>query len=246
MITYVYDGTFEGLLTSIHEVYYRREKPDRIVRTGNRQQNFLEVTKIINTDITSYLKVYNSIKDKISDNALQNVYYAYLSEIENNEICILNYLRLGWRVGKNVDNYIFDEMVNKVIDSSRKVTGECHRMLGLLRFRKFKEDFYYSAIEPQYNILELIAPHFSERFADQCFIIQDLKRSKAVVYDMNNWYITSTIKNYNLNQGENEEEYERLWKQYFKNIAIHEKTNYKLQRGHMPKYYWKHLIEKPQ
>jgi probable DNA metabolism protein len=41
-----------------------------------------------------------------------------------------------------------------------------------------------------------------------------------------------------------EEFYQTLWKQYFKSIAIEGRINPRLQMQHMPKKYWKYLIEK--
>ena len=40
-----------------------------------------------------------------------------------------------------------------------------------------------------------------------------------------------------------EKEYRRLWKNYFDNIAIRERTNPRCQRNFMPVRYWKHLTE---
>ena len=41
MIYYIYDNTFEGLLTAIYEAYYRRENPDDIIPKEREEENFL-------------------------------------------------------------------------------------------------------------------------------------------------------------------------------------------------------------
>ena len=41
MIYYVYDSTFDGLLTCIYEAYYRHESPDDIVPMERVDDNFL-------------------------------------------------------------------------------------------------------------------------------------------------------------------------------------------------------------
>jgi probable DNA metabolism protein len=43
---------------------------------------------------------------------------------------------------------------------------------------------------------------------------------------------------------ENEVQYQRLWKRYFKAITIRERINPKLHRQHLPRRYWKYLTEK--
>ena len=40
-----------------------------------------------------------------------------------------------------------------------------------------------------------------------------------------------------------ERHYRRLWKSYFENIAIKERTNPRCQKNFMPVRYWKHLTE---
>jgi probable DNA metabolism protein len=37
--------------------------------------------------------------------------------------------------------------------------------------------------------------------------------------------------------------YQALWKSYFKNIAIGERKNPRLQRQFIPRRYWKNLVE---
>lgn len=41
-----------------------------------------------------------------------------------------------------------------------------------------------------------------------------------------------------------EKDYQELWKTYFKAVDIPERRNMKLHVQHVPKRYWKYLIEK--
>ena len=41
MITYIYDGSFDGLLTAIHAAFYSDVKPSHIVRKEDFVENFL-------------------------------------------------------------------------------------------------------------------------------------------------------------------------------------------------------------
>ena len=41
MLYYIYDGSFEGLLTAIYEAYYRRQHPDEILSIEDIQENLL-------------------------------------------------------------------------------------------------------------------------------------------------------------------------------------------------------------
>ena len=41
-----------------------------------------------------------------------------------------------------------------------------------------------------------------------------------------------------------ETDYQELWKAYFKSVDIPERRNLKLHLQHVPKRYWKYLVEK--
>ena len=117
-------------------------------------------------------------------------------------------------------------------------------MLGLIRFQLYKNNIYYAALEPDHNIAELIAPHFADRMADQNWIIHDLKRNLAVVYNQNEWFSTTFTLEHKLKLEVEEQYYQKLWQQYYDSIAISNRLNPKLQKNFMPQRYWKHLVEK--
>ena len=244
MIYYIYDGTFEGLLTAIYEAYYNSEKPDYIVPIEDYQQDLFSQGVIIQTNFEKSNRVYQSIEEKISYQSLRNVFYAYLSELKGVGTLIYRYLQLGWKLGPSVNSHLSQDLVKQILQVSQKVATERHRMLGLIRFRKMQNDVYYASIEPDYNIVGLVAPHFAKRLADQNWLIHDLKRGFAAVFNQKEWVITELPASANLLYEENEHMYQQLWKQYYASITIENRKNSKLQRQFMPQRYWKHLIER--
>lgn len=243
MLYYIYDGSFFGLLTAIHEIYYRKEQPDGIILGQSSEiQLFVDHYEVV-TDEVKAQKVYDSIYSKISYQALKNTYYSYLSEHPESGIWIYEYLKLGWKIGPKIDLNLTDERVHRIHGLCKKVGLERHRMLGLVRFQLLKFNIYYAAIEPDHNIVELIAPHFAKRMADQNWLIHDIKRNMAAVYNQKEWFLTDFTLENKLELEENELFYQNLWKQYFKNIAISNRKNLKVQRAFMPQRYWKHLVE---
>lgn len=244
MIYYIYDGTFEGLLTAIYEAYYRPEKPDLIMNVEEYEADLFSRPVIITTDETKSKKVYRSIEEKISEQALMHVYYAYLSDIKGIGTLIYHYLKLGWQVGADIDSQLSREPVREMHAVYQRVSKERHRMLGLLRFRKLTGEIFFATFEPDHNIVGLIAPHFARRLSDQNWIILDIKRKLAAVYNQKEWFITNWNLPENLPYEETEEIYQQLWKQYFASTAIQDRMNPRLQRQFMPVRYWKHLIEK--
>ncbi len=243
MVVYIYDGSFEGILTCIYEAYYRKEKPDSIISGSYVQGGLADALIYIETDAGKYEKVYKSIITKISSSALEDIYAVYLSEADDCAWLIYKYLRIGYCMGDRVRRFHTDDIVARVNKICRRVYLEKHKMLGFVRFSLVDENIYYSSIEPDNNILALIAPHFAHRYADQNFIIHDLKRKIAVVYNMENWHITDVIKSYEAKYLEEELTYRKLWKEFFKNICIESRKNIRLQRMMMPGRYWKHIHE---
>ncbi|QGG49394.1 TIGR03915 family putative DNA repair protein [Heliorestis convoluta] len=244
MVIYLYDGSFEGLLTSIYEAYYRREEPEEIHSLASVYTASLFASSVtIETDPEKAEKVVQSIQNKISSQAFRHSAYAFLSEAKGAELFIYQYLRLGWKVGPDVDRYLVDP-VWTIHQLSGKVAKERHRMLGLLRFRLLRDDIYYGPMETDHNILGLLAPHFTRRLADQNWIIHDKKRSMAALYNQKEWILTDLNREQVISLAPEEKEYQALWKDYFNNVTITERKNLKQQRSYMPFRYWSYLIEK--
>lgn len=243
MVYYIYDGTFDGLLTSIYDSYYEKDCPEQIVTPDNFTDNFLIRRRYIETDKEKSAKVHDAIIKKISKDALTNIMCAYLSEDKNAGIFILEYLRFGFKVGKIVDSYLSDDRVYNIHRLVRKVYGERHLLLGIIRFRLLHNNVYYAPIDTQYNTACILGEHFAERMSDQIFVIHDVKRNYGVFYDKTRWFISNIEINEKLDFHEKELFYQELWKKYFESVTIKDRINPKLQSSFMPKRYWKYLIE---
>ncbi|MFN8364013.1 MAG: DUF4130 domain-containing protein [Cloacibacterium normanense] len=57
-------------------------------------------------------------------------------------------------------------------------------MLAFVRFELLQDEVYFAKIEPDFNVLPLIRKHFKERYADQKWMIFDLKRHYGIFYDL--------------------------------------------------------------
>ncbi len=244
MIHYIYDGSFEGILTAIYHAYYNKEIPEQILSQDDLQESLMVRKVYIETDMEKADKVYHSVETKISKQAMKNIFYVYLSEERDRGTMIYQYLKLGWKMGKSIDGNLKNNHVLVVQNMYKKVSKEIHLMLGLVRFKELKNDLLYAAIEPDYNIVFALADHFAERISNERWIIHDIRRNIAVVYNKEEWLLTELKLKGDIEVHQEEESYQKLWKQYFKSISIENKVNPRLQKGYMPVRYWKHLIEK--
>jgi probable DNA metabolism protein len=244
MIYYIFDGSFEGLLTSIYEAYYGINKPEEIVPEWQFIPTLLSESVYIKTDNEKSTKVYNAIKNKISKSSLDLLYHVYLSELQGSCTLAYEYIKLGFKLGKDVDLYLHKDCVLGVHNINKKVIYECHRMLGFVRFKSI-DNMFYSSIEPDHNILGLLASHFASRLPNENWIIHDLKRNLAVFYNTKEWIVTPLAKEKveDFFISEENELYETLWKEFFKTISVENRINPKLQKRMIPARYWKHLTE---
>lgn len=244
MITYIYDGSFDGLLTSIHAAFYSDVKPNDIVRKEEFVENFLIEKRYITTDSQKAKNVYQAIEKKISSESLRRVFYAYLSELPDSGMIVLRYLQIAFKIGAYIDSNLANEDVLNMDKISRLVGKERHRVTGILRFKKIDQDILYAQIEPDHNVIALVAPHFKERLKNENFIIHDTKREIGVFYNKKEWIVRDIEKPDPFLVRDSEEIYEDLWRTYFKSISIQSKINPKLQKRNMPMRYWKYLTEK--
>lgn len=244
MLVYVYDGSFEGVLTAIFEAYYRKEAPGRILPEHCLQRDILASYIFIETDAVKSDRVYASIRRNISEDALKNIYHVFLSEDPEAATLIYHYLRLGWKMGGKVDLHLADESVFKIMDISRRVGLEVHRMMGFVRFRQVEGGIFYAPVSPDNNVVELLAPHFAQRLSDQQWIIHDVKREIAALYNLKRWIISEFTAGEIPRATEDERQYASLWKELFNTLEIKSRTNRKLQRQLLPRRYWDYLTEK--
>ena len=243
--TYIYDGTFEGLLSIVFDCYLSKTLPQKIVTSNNYIDNFLDNTTIIKTDYEKSQRIFDGVVNNICKEALYNSYYAFLSDDKQKEINILKYLCNGFDIGPEINNKITISYVFKVINLRRKALSECHKLKGLLRFREVDDNLCYASVHPDNNILEPLGKHFINRMPTMQFIIHDKNRDLCFIYNGKEYRIINS-KDIKIPSVSNDEiTYQNLWKLFFNTIAIKERTNPRCQMQFMPKKYWKDLIEEP-
>lgn len=238
---YLYDGSFDGFLTSVYYSYYGH-KADGIYPVNNYQFDLMTQSKIIQTDQILAAKVYDAAASKISSDFLQHAFYVFLSFHPFKENLILKYFQLGFKLGPKIDNYHTHPDVLPIQQLSKKVFFEAQRFYGFLRFVDTGK-YLYAVLEPDHNILILLADHFSDRLAGEYFIIHDKKRGLAIIYNKKEWYLSDFSKEISIPNSETEMFYQELWTNYFTHIGIESRKNKTLQAHFVPQRYRHNLIE---
>jgi len=256
MMIYIYDGTFEGLLTAIcHGLRHNHAISD--ITTFQRYQPDL-FSKVVEIEtVSDKARDFYRKLESLSKEMTATVSYAFLSEQPGMEMLIFDYLKTIFLHGTEMITNMNHPAIFRLYHLRRKVRHEIDRYHGFVRFRQLSNGIFYSPIEPDYNIVQFLAPHFTARFADQCWMIHDILRETGIFYNLKQCVYLPRVprdhplvrpvldpsKENALAADVTELKYQHLWMRYFKEIAIMERHNPKVQRQQMPRRYWKHLIE---
>lgn len=251
MTTLVYDGTFEGLLTAVFEIYERKLHHIKLFQGKWRNSALFEDVVQVITDTVKYDRVLKGLKKRISPQGIQQLYAAYLAETDTCAEVIVGCIRHAFDSPYNIEEDYGNRFVLRLSEIVQQVRRERHRMEAFVRFQKLKDEIFYAAVEPDFNVLPLLIGHFKNRYADQKWIIYDLKRKYGIYYDLNDVeyveldFSTANHKGRQASVYFAEEHlYQHLWKNYFNSSNISSRKNTRLHLRHIPKRYWKHLTEK--
>ena len=253
--TFLYDRTFDGLLTSVFEVFVRKEFPGALLGEGEPLPLFHEGVYTVVTDTEKAGRVWKALEKKLSGRALTMLTVSYLSELPELDLHLFNYICKAVRADRSIETFFTDDDVRFVTDTFRRVRYERLRMMQFVRFQKAKDGTYFSLIRPDFNVIPLIIPHFQDRFADQPWIIYDVRRDYGCYYngsEVTEITITEDGRTFDPRTGklpaelmaEDEMLFQELWRTYFKAVCIKERLNLRKQRKDMPVRYWAYMTEK--
>lgn len=249
--TVIYDGTFDGLLTAIFEIFeYKLDVSQIVSQQAYAVQDFFAEEHTVNSNDVKSERVRKRIKSNLGTGGLSDLLRVFLSEVADRERLI--YFAVAQSVKhpqQNIlENYALSEIlqISKIVKSVRR---ETHRMNAFIRFEKLKDGSFFAKIEPDFNVLPLISHHFKQRYLDQKWMIYDLKRGYGILWDLqelNSFLPENALGMHQSEQFHHEEEqyFQQMWQRYFIKTGIESRRNPKLHIQHVPKRYWKYLTEK--
>lgn len=252
MIIFRYDKTFDGLLTAVFDAYNRKTFPDRLLDETEVEPLFTDEYYTVITDEAKSGRVWQGLRRKLMAISCNMLRYVWLSELPGSDELIFRYIRKAFDNKHSIEMNFADDDVLEMRNLAKKVDKERCRLIELVRFQKAADDIFFAPVSPDHNTLPLTLEHFTDRFADQKWIIYDTKRNYGYYYDL------KTVTEMTLDSkdlfpegkldeklmAEDEKLFQDLWRGYFKSMTIKERINLKLQRQHLPERYWKYLTEK--
>ena len=179
-IIYVYDGSFNGLLTAVFESLKNKEIPAQIVAEDEFVPTFYLAHRVVTEDKLA-ARVKREIKQTAGIRAYNAVKLGYLTGLNNREAIINEFIHMALHYGEGVTRMLADESVNRLFKAVIALKQECNKYLKLAMLEA-ADDFYTAVIEPKNNILPIITTYFCEKLNASSFLIFDKSHCKAAVF----------------------------------------------------------------
>ncbi|MDR1860447.1 MAG: TIGR03915 family putative DNA repair protein [Bacteroidales bacterium] len=249
---FFYDKTFDGLLSAVFQAYSTKRFPDRLLKVGDVAPMFIDERITVITDPDQAGRVWTGLLNKTDATVRNMLGYVWLSEISGSDELLFRYICKTFDSKHTVAWNFGDADVLELTKIARKVAHEALYIKQFVRFQKSADGIYVAPIHPEYNALPLTIAHFSDRFADQQWVIYDTKRKYGYYYNLHEAVEITLADDNNLLNGrlndtamdDDEKLFQQLWKSYFKAMAIKERLNPRLHRHNMPTRFWRYLTEK--
>lgn len=248
IMIYIYDGSYQGFMSVVYANYYQK-RADEVIGQEQSTGFFLDENKEIQTNPEYAARVEKALYEKCGQRVMEHIYYAFHSSKPEKDTWLLRFIELAFKIGENIKNALSETEVLRIYNLSKKVSRERHSFLGFVRFEEIEDNgqvFLYSGIEPENNILPLIAGHFAQRFYQERIIIHDSNRKMALLAYQGKWELSyfeiakEVISN---KQSQVERGFQKLWQGYVEHIAINERKSKKRQQQFVPLKYRKNLTE---
>ena len=240
MKIFITDGTAASFFTAVFDAFTHK---DCLITSNSQIQLSLDSESVsVNCDRQKYERVRQGIAryDKYAE---EKTLLVLRSCNELKEQIAFEYIKRLLQIKAPISRRLSLTEVIKFNDILHKVTGETHKLTGFLRFMECTGGVLYAPYSPDNNVTDLLMTHFAARLKCEKFIIHDIKRKIAGIYNSKEWTIGYADKA-EICLSENEKAFENLWKKYYKSVNIEERPHEKQMKGYMPVRYWKFLPEK--
>ncbi len=238
---YCYDGSFAGFLTCVFEAYANREEPVCFLTEGDGRVT-LWPERTVEADQQKARRVYRSLDRSLGQQGRRLVSYGFLTCLEERELHLWDFLRLGYERGPAVVRDLTDPRVAALDRAVRHLTREAHLFKGFTRFSD-QGGVLAGEIEPKNRVLPLLRPHFAARYPGEALALYDRTHREALFCQRGRWAILP-LDQFSLAPPEGDElDWRKLWRRFYDTIAIEGRYNPKCRMTQMPKRYWGTMTE---
>lgn len=226
------------LFCEYHTVVPDSEKAEKVRRSIYRKLGIG-----IYSDIT--VCIYGTFSDKANA-----IYHTLVDCLAPGGSLYGKKLPSGFHPGGTGSNYLenlCNPYVKRISEMKKNIWLEQERLLQFVRFRELNNGILFAKAEPGHNVLPLIADHFANRLPLERWLIYDSVRQCALAHEPHKGCLfmkdiqikEEFLEGYTEIKGE----YEELWWNFCKSIAIRPRANPKLQQHFVPLKLRKNIIE---
>ena len=249
---FFYDKTFEGLLSAVFDAFSLKLFPEKLLQAGDIAPMFTDTTHTVATNEKNADRVWKGLQKKLNKKACNMLTHVWLSELKGSDELLFRYICKTFATNRKIQFNFGDADILEVERIARKVAHEAHYLKMFVRFQKAADQIFFAPVRPQFNALPLAIAHFTDRFADQQWVIYDLRRNYGYYYDLHaTQEITFTDDDHLLSgkldeslMAADEKLFQDLWISYFRALTIKERINPRLHKKNMPVRFWPLLTEK--
>ncbi len=199
---------------------------------------------LITTDPGWANRVSEGLRSRLGEEFIRKLGLAFLSETDGIEEVLIRVTRQALKQGPGFLKKINHPLVHQFEKAALHTSRDRHRLLGLIRFNRLRDDSYLACIEPRTHITPLLGGHFAKRLEDQRWIIADTRRNCGVLGGQGRWHFDRSLKIHRRPEWhDTETEVVELWRSFYTHISNPQRHNPKLRQHFMPKQYWRYLTE---
>ncbi len=236
---YFYDGSKTAFLTAFVLAF---RDGQAVLSSRGCQLSLAQETVFVTPEPERAKKAEQRLL-KIDPDCMNDLSTLLRSGDQDRDMVALNYFKLLVKEGRPVRKMFAEECVTAAMECIRRVTFEIHRFHGFVRFMESASGALYAPISPDNDICDLLVPHFRARLPEYPFVIHDVGRKKAAVYDGSHVFL-APLERAEVLLSSDEKAWQALWKNYYDSVNIPSRERLRQMRGYMPVRYWKFMPER--
>ncbi len=245
-----YDGSFPGFLCALAEALNLARTGASVptIRARGREAELFNESVEARRDDARAAGLWRRLSRKLGEERTRTCLEAFCSDFEGRETALAAVIARAAAAGPAVFDDLNDPATLLVAKAARRAGAQAQLVSGLVRFAELADGSWYAPIEPDCDVLPLVAEHFAARYADMAFAIHDRRRGTALVHEPG--AACALVEGFEFAGGgggpafsPRELELREGWRGYFASVSIAQRENRKLQASHMPKKYWRFLPE---
>jgi probable DNA metabolism protein len=249
-VKWSYDGSYLGFLSACFRIYEAHDAQARLVAPGETGDLFCgdpAVVQVVESREDLARRVHAGVLERGGEEAAEMLRDAFLHRDPGGSDYLLGFIRRVVEYGPLALQRLAETDIRETERRARGVRREAHKLQGFLRFRSVSHEVgLYAEIRPDHDVLVLLVPHFLDRMGQNNWMIHDRGRRSAAFHQNGRLeFLRGVELEHAPAESGEEEDFQILWRHFFRNIAIPERANPKLQQALMPKKYWAYLTERP-